>query len=86
MKNNALSNGFPRNAVVSACCAPSPICVMVTPSGFYLKSPILRARCTLTAGAIYRVGTLNFSVTPSVITRWRPSISLKRLDYLWKIT
>ncbi len=47
MKNAMRGDAFPRNAVVSACCAPSRICVLITPSDFYLKSPILRVSSTL---------------------------------------
>ena len=60
MKNAMSGDAFLRNGVVSACCAPSPIGVMITPSGFYLKSPILRVSSTLTASAVYPLSTFNF--------------------------
>ena len=33
----AITNAFPRNAIVSAICSPSPACLMVTDSGLFLK-------------------------------------------------
>ena len=42
INTNAITNAFPRNAPVSACCSPSPVCLMVTLSGFFLKS----AKCS----------------------------------------
>ena len=34
---NAINKALPKNAPVSFCCSPSPVCLIVTPSSFFVK-------------------------------------------------
>ena len=49
----AITNADKRNAPVSACCSPSPVCLMVTPSAFFVKASMYLAMIMFTDVALY---------------------------------
>ena len=53
MSIKAISKALNKNAPVSACCSPSPVCLMVTPSGNFLKSAIYLPSTWFTPVALY---------------------------------
>ena len=53
MVPKAIINALPRNAPVSACCSPSPVCLMVTPSATPLKLSIYPFNTWFTPVALY---------------------------------
>ena len=49
----AVTNADARKETVSACCSPSPVCFMVTPSAFFVKAEMCLAITWFTAVALY---------------------------------
>ena len=65
---NAISNALPRKAPVSACCSPSPVCLMLTPSGLPLNVAITFVSSAFTAVGVKPCVSSTFE--RSVMTRF----------------
>ena len=52
MSISAINNAFPKKAPVSACCSPSPVCLILTLSVFRKKLAICFASTKFTAVAV----------------------------------
>jgi hypothetical protein len=62
MSINAISKALPKKAPVSACCAPSPVCEIVTSSAVLLKSEMAVSNLAFTSVGVYPPNTFEYNV------------------------